>query len=299
MIDGEVHDVADVHCSDVSTAWLTALERVVDAGGRWPNLVVRIDDPVAEDACVRVAVDAFIDRRRQRSLGPWPVETVANTLFPRPLYRPGAPDPAGHLYRLERTRRRVRRRCNPRGDYFERMVAWPGVDGPVNQLDAVIRRLTKHREAGRRNGTPYEIALAHPEFDAAPSVVGGDAEAATASLQIYAPGRDNSPLGFPCLSHVSLSLFDGRLHAAAVYRNHHFLSRAYGNYLGLGRLAAFVAEQSGVGLGSLVCVSSTADAEYVKYGKRAVTELVTCCRAAASTTAGAVAAELEPRCAVG
>ena len=43
-------------------------------------------------------------------------------------------------------------------------------------------------------------------------------------------------MGFPCLSHVSLSLQKGVVHMTAIYRNHEFIKRGYGNYVGLGRV---------------------------------------------------------------
>ena len=57
-----------------------------------------------------------------------------------------------------------------------------------------------------------------------------------------------------CLSHVSFSLQKGVVHMAAIYRNHDLTQRAYGNYVGLGRLLRFVAVQSGWPVGELACM---------------------------------------------
>jgi hypothetical protein len=43
-----------------------------------------------------------------------------------------------------------------------------------------------------------------------------------------------------------------------MYRDHAYVARGLGNFLGLGRLQAFVASQSGAKLGSLTCISTHA-----------------------------------------
>jgi thymidylate synthase len=158
------------------------------------------------------------------------------------------------------------------------MVAWPKGDGSeVNQLDRGIERLISQRKAGRRVAHISEIGLG-----TATEVENGDL---AVGLPVYVPGRDNSIMGFPCLSHISLTLSDGRVHMTAVYRNHEFIRRAYGNYLGLGRLLAFVARESGWEVGGLVCISSHADAEVGKrrgFGKGSLEKLVADCGKAAS-----------------
>lgn len=83
----------------------------------------------------------------------------------------------------------------------------------------------------------------------------------TIAVPIMAGGKDRRTRGFPCLSHMSFSLQEGQVHLSALYRNHDFISRAYGNYLGLGRVLRFVANQSGLPIGELTCLSSSATAE--------------------------------------
>jgi hypothetical protein len=58
----------------------------------------------------------------------------------------------------------------------------------------------------------------------------------------------------------------GLVHLTALYRNHTFLSHAYGNYLGLGRLLAFICAETDTCPGELVSVSTHADAE-LSHGK--------------------------------
>jgi hypothetical protein len=257
---------------DISTAWLAALDALLIAGGDAVNLTVCISDPTAEDKVVRQVLDRFIVAQRRAKPKVQLVSTVANTIFPAAWYLPDrlGPDAAEHLYELERTTRSVSRRRNGRGTYFERMVAWPGPNGKeFNQLDAAVRRLRSVRDRGHQRGHDYEIGITMPADEIA--------------VPVLVAGRDRSVIGFPCLSHLSFSLLHGVVHLLAVYRSHDFVSRAYGNYLGLGRVLQFVARESGFRAGELTCVSASATAENqrgVGFGAARVRALLADCRAA-------------------
>jgi thymidylate synthase len=259
--------------TDVSSAWVAALDALVRAGGDAANLTVGIADPTAEDKGVRQVLDRFIaDQRRAKPRTVQRVSTVANTIFPSAWYRPDqlGPDAADHLYELERTTRAVSHRRNLRGTYFERMVAWPGPDRhEFNQLDQAIRRLRSVRARGHERGHAYEVGVTMPTDEIA--------------MPVIVAGKDRSIIGFPCLSHLSFSLLHGVVNLLAVYRSHYFVSRAYGNYVGLGRVLQFVAGESGFPAGELTCVSASATAEMQRggsFGTGRVTALLDDCRAA-------------------
>jgi len=57
----------------------------------------------------------------------------------------------------------------------------------------------------------------------------------------------------------------------AVYRNHDIVERAYGNYLGLGQLLAFLCTETGSSAGQLTCLSSHA---YINRSVRALRTLL-------------------------
>lgn len=273
---------------DVSTAWLAAVEYLNALPNRSAsNLVVAIDDPTREYPAVRQSVDRYIDNRRKERRSIQRISTVANTIFPISLYRPQMQDMArAHLYTMEELGRPLSKRRNRgRSNYFERMVNYPSTLGPVNQLERSVLRLRSMRDRGNRNAQAFEIGLLAPGEDGAVDGVHPDVANA---LAIYAPGLDNSEIGFPCLSHVSVTLAEGRLNLAALYRNHDFLGRAYGNYLGLGRIAHFLAQESGWAIGELVCVSSHAAVEVGLgrgFGRQAVAALITQCREAVADVA--------------
>jgi len=258
---------------DVSTAWVTALEQLLASGGDAVNLMVVIADPTAEHEGVRHTLDRFIaERRRAVHNSVQLVSTVANTLFPSAWYLPErlGPDAAEHLYELERIARPVSLRRNRRGTYFGRMVAWPGPKNEeFNQLDQAIRRLRSARERGHRRGHEYEVGLTMPADEIA--------------VPVLVPGKDLYTQGFPCLSHLSFGLLHGVVSLLAVYRSHDFISRGYGNYLGLGRVLRFVADESGLPAGELTCVSASATAEIdrgASFGRERVEALLDDCQAA-------------------
>jgi hypothetical protein len=267
---------------NVSMAWLSALEFLLCQGRDVVNLAVTIEHPLDEDVRIRAVLDRFIaDRRKRNSRRVELVSTVANTIFPNSLYIPRLGlNTRTHLYEMSDIARPVSRRRNRRGTYFERLIAWPLERETVNQLEKVIVRIRNAQEQGRNTENALELGLADPrDNDTALSE-------STSALPVYRPGQDNNVMGFPCLSHVSLSLMDGRLHMTALYRNHEFVRRAYGNYVGLGWLLGFLARESGSEVGELMCVSSHADPDIghgAGFGQKALRDLVVECRAAVAS----------------
>jgi thymidylate synthase len=154
------------------------------------------------------------------------------------------------------------------------MVAWPGPDGQeFNKLDQVVQRLRSARNSGKQRFNAYEIGIATPTDDAI-------------AVPILVGGKDRRVIGFPCLSHLSFSLNKGVVHLSAIYRSHDFISRAYGNYVGLGRVLHFVAQQSGIPAGELTCLSASATVEIGKagVGKRSLQRLLKDCHQALAAT---------------
>lgn len=136
-----------------------------------------------------------------------------------------------------------------------------------NQLDQAVIRVRRLLEQGVRRGNKFEIGLS-PADEAI-------------AVPVVVPGRDKQTIGFPCLSHVSLSLQKGVVHMTAIYRNQEFIKRGYGNYVGLGRLLRFVAQQSGWPMGELTCVSASVTAVGgAGFSRGPVSELLEACRRA-------------------
>jgi thymidylate synthase len=126
------------------------------------------------------------------------------------------------------------------GRYFERMTAWKKVKGrevtTINPLDDLVRFMRTQIASDRTYRNPYEMT-------------------------IYDPARDAGKVSNrQCLSFLSFKLtHDNELLLTVMYRNHAYVARGLGNFLGLGRLQVFVATQSGAKLGSLTCISTHAE----------------------------------------
>ncbi|HEV3456479.1 MAG TPA: thymidylate synthase [Thermoanaerobaculia bacterium] len=195
----------------------------------------------AEDEAVRKALDACLAANEYQGS-----HTVANTIFPQSLWRRAKGD-RNALYEeyLENLPSYVdmapdKNRC---GLYFSRLIAY-GVDpktgerlaevqigklpGLGNQLEFLIQRCKK----GVRKSM----------FQAA----------------VFAPARDHvggAQQGFPCMQHVTfVPDYDKKMLAVnAFYATQQLFVKAYGNYLGLTRLGAFFADQTGLTLTKVSC----------------------------------------------
>ena len=257
---------AFVEAENVSEAWLRTLEHAHGAnGGRLVHVVTSVADPMAEVPAVREVVDAFLQEHQEQA-----VSTVAETIFPYSLYQdpgfdwdPGldADDAAildsaaadlydsyvGMLPSILSAKG-----ANARGTYFSRMVHWPGneTDG-VNQIALRIQRLRGLARRNHRTNNTLDIDIAADSLDDGTMLSG---------VQVYAV-TDKRPLGFPCLTHIDLTLYQGRLHCTAVYRHQYLVMKAYGNLVGLGALMGFLCQQTGCQLGELVVHATMADSE--------------------------------------
>ncbi|GAA3123441.1 hypothetical protein [Nonomuraea salmonea] len=238
---------------NTSLAWAAACQALDVATNQRRDgfhTVVRIADAAAEDPQVR----AHFDQVREE-YGYDPIETVANTIFPARLA-------ATCSSSAELTRRyrdmypRLKRLDgkNKGGTYFGRIVAYPGERGQVDQLTTIVTRIRVQAALPGPMSAAYEMDIAHPDDL--------QSEAQTWSTPVHVAGTDNSYRGFPCLSHCSFQLERGQtLHAVAHYRSHYMVDRAYGNYLGLGRLLAYLAQQAQVRPGSLTVIAGHAQIE--------------------------------------
>jgi len=222
---------------DCATAWREALRVLIDRGLEAHNVILDVSDPTAGSTLADPVVRQVDDFLRSKNVKP--VETVANTLFPVALSRRYAgPD----LYDAFLTKVLPAAGKSGRwsGYYFERMINLRAPDGTVvNQIADIIDRISDPKVVARNK---YEI-------------------------QTFDPTRDvtRSPYGGQCLSHGSFKLRKAghaeKLDLTVLYRNHFYVEKLLGNLIGLGRLMAFVAEQSGVAVGALTVVSTHACAD--------------------------------------
>ena len=231
-------------------AWVAAASAVKSAGGEAYNVIIDIADAVVEDV-TDTAIIQEVDRYL-RTHYTYSVITVANTIFPESTLRRYGPVDFYAAYR-ERVFRRMKRMTRDWGRYFDRLTNWTKVRNgqitTINPLQELITFMQAQIGGGRTYRNVYEMA-------------------------IYDPTRDAGKISNrQCLSFLSFKLTpDGRLMLTAVYRNHTYIARGLGNFIGLGRLQAFVAQQSGATLGSLTCVSTHAEIDHSKTNRNGVTE---------------------------
>lgn len=85
---------------------------------------------------------------------------------------------------------------------------------------------------------------------------------AALTIVVQHPGPETvRTRGGPCLNYLAVQTKPGpplTLGLLAVYRNHDFLERAYGNYWGLCNLLGFLAREVNADEGPVTCVSSHA-----------------------------------------
>lgn len=223
--------------------WLAAASAVQANGGEAHNVVIDIADPIAEtatDAVIIREVDAFLRSHRRNTLS-----GVANTIFPQSILDRHGPETFYGVYR-ETVLPRMKQMTRDWGRYFDRLTAWKKLEGSnvkmINPLDDLIHFMKAQVASQKRT---YRNAF---------------------EMTIYDPTRDAGKVANrQCLSFLSFKLTDeNQLLLTVLYRNHHYIARALGNFIGLGRLMAFVASETGASMGSLTSISTHAEIDHGK-----------------------------------
>jgi thymidylate synthase len=225
-------------------AWLDVVQRLIASQWELRNLVVQIKNPGLYDDGLNDRIDEFA-----RTSGLLAPRHVAYTIFPEGLYRDGA-DAAQVFTSYNRANGlydRLHKRKKDWGTYFRRMTHYEGKKGTaVNQLENIINAFRDRKNISK---AAYTLVIQYPG------------------------GETVRPLGGPCLNYLAVQAEPDPFSVGlmAVYRNHDFLERAYGNYWGLCNLVSFIAKEVGATPGPLTCVSSHA---YVDGNKTALRTFV-------------------------
>lgn len=233
--------------SSFQTAWASAVKVLVRLGWEASNLIVQIKDPSAFDPGQHKGFVTFC--QQVAVLGP---KDVAYTIFPQGTYdRLNSSEALFLAYNrpnglFDRLQRRYRNKSSW-GNYFRRITHYETAKGTVNQLGNVINAITKRKKVNK----------------------------AALTMVIQKPGGETTrPLGGPCLNYLAVQeapTSPTTLGLLAVYRNHDFLQKAYGNYWGLCNLLRFISKETGTLAGPVTCVSSHA---YVDASKPALRKFV-------------------------
>lgn len=224
-----------ISSSNLSHVWGRCLLTVMDYPlGKVPPIVVTFQSDGAnvptEDPIIREAVDAELRRAELYSC-----DVSATMIFPFQAWvRKGRPDATTfHRYCIDRFLPRLKKlnKINVKGTYFERMMAYQGVNkrGEItvtDQLGFVLKCWQRRERSGRR---PRTAALQVACLDPAKDHIGSPRQ------------------GFPCLQQVGFGVDkDNNLVVNAYYPSQYVFDRAYGNYLGLSYLGYFMAKEMGI-----------------------------------------------------
>ena len=231
-----------INDNNLGRAWARLLLRVLESGGTEISpLILSLTGfgkkgAVPEDATVRQTLDQLLERKARSK-----VDVVAFTIFPQRLWEMSRGD-RNYLFTLYRATfprwQAMNKKANGRGLYFERMVAYGRGPFDGNQLEWILSQYDS-RKGVRRS------MLQATTFD---------------------PGRDHvagAQLGFPCLQQVSFEPTSAGLVVNAFYATQQIFDKAYGNYLGLVQLGAFMAHEMGMALARLNVMVGVAKLERI------------------------------------
>ncbi len=158
---------------------------------------------------------------------------VINTIFPYKLSKRLSSGDRRKLYEhyltLHHRKTRLGGKKRTRwGTYFERIICFGGKK--TNQLEDVIEVLLRTNDWLKATNP---IHISSSDYDSI-----------------------KKKMGNPCLQYIQfIQPQQGKLSLTAVYRNHDYLNKALGNFIGLGQLLKFVAKHTNKDIGEVHCHS--------------------------------------------
>jgi len=219
-----------IEADNLSVAWGRVWQHISrPGGGEVSPLVVSVtgfdNSVVREVQAIRNALDTALAAHGDQT-----VHTVANTIFPQSIWRLAKGDRKSlyalylkifpRLQALERAK-------NSRGLYFERLIQYnAGQHG--NQLEFIIQQ---HNSRPGVRRSMFQASVFDPDRD----------------------HKESAQLAFPCLQHVTFVPIKGYLQVNGFYASQLLFQKAYGNFLGICRLGAFMASQMNLHMGRMTC----------------------------------------------
>lgn len=225
------------------TAWKTAVRFLLEQPqNHTHNLVVTIDDISGFDTNIHNKYEQFC--LSQKTLTP---KQVSDTIFPETAFRGRTRDQMFTSYNkvnglFEKLRAKERAAGKSSwGTYFRRMTHYPSLDKRgrrifVNQLKLIIDAMAERTSVNKASFT----------------------------ISTIVPGPDTKrSRGAACLNYLAVQLDSNPRCASllAVYRNHNFFDKAYGNYWGLCKLLDFICSETGFASAGITCISSHANVD--------------------------------------
>lgn len=207
------------------TAWRDVCRYIIQYGNGF-NLLVQIDSPlVYTQAQLTEIVNSGIITKKK-------IDDVVNTLFPVKLHARSLTLTNSQFYDLHeriylRGKTMHSRNRSMWGNYFLRFTKF-GINGR-NQLQPIIDAI---KNRANNQAACYIMHVSSVDYD-----------------------NNTRVIGNPCLQYVQFGVHDNSLNLTAVYRNHDFLNKALGNYIGLSELLKFVCDETGSTMGGVTCHS--------------------------------------------
>lgn len=233
--------------------WFEAIKHLVnDAEEHMEyNLIMEVKNPGSLNEKSKKIARSFDSLLRES--GHFPLQTVADTIFPTFEYKKHGKDGVFNVYPDEIYPAIKCANGNKSGTYAYRILRGIGPKGTeCRPLENVMRRLES--QINNPNGKRCVFELSVDDIS--------DHSVETIPIN----RNDTKLMGFPCLSHLSFKLNRDRseLYLTAIYRSHYYIEKALGNLLGLARLQKFMARELGIKAGTLVCHSTLAKLDHTK-----------------------------------
>jgi thymidylate synthase len=196
--------------------------------GATNNMLIKIEDP-----CNYAQLNNWITGYNPADHTGDDIKNVVNTIFPYKLHSRSA-NRAAFFQKYESIYGRTWTRKSW-GTYFQRLISYGKHFDPAhpNQLERAITALSR----GRNQKSSITFHLTDSKLDA-----------------------NTRPRGAPCWHFGELICHNDRsVDLIAVYRNHDYFNKAFGNYIGLSKLLKFLCDESGRTPNNLLIHSVHAD----------------------------------------
>lgn len=214
-----------IHSNNCLTAWRDVCQYILENGEGF-NMLVEIQNPLAytETNLNEITNSGIISSTE--------VSDVINTIFPVKLHGRNVNLNNDQFYdkheQIYLKGKKIHKKNRSRwGNYFLRFTRFGR--NRINQLQPIIDGINKRANDQK---ACYIMHVSSIDLDSNTRVIGN-----------------------PCLQYVQFGVYNNALHLSAVYRNHDFLNKALGNYIGLSKLLEFVCTKTDSTMGTVTVQS--------------------------------------------
>ena len=212
-----------IHSVNCLTAWREVCNHIIMNGDGF-NLLTHIENPLAfTSAQLDEIINSGLLTKKE-------INDVSNTIFPAKLYLRSLNniqfyDKHEEIY--YRGKSMHKKNKSKWGNYFLRFTKFGC--RKINQLQLIIDGINNRVN---NQSACYTMHVSSVDYDNNTRVIGG-----------------------PCLQYIQFGKDNNFLNLTAIYRNHDFLLKALGNYIGLSKLLEFVCNNTNSSMGSITCHS--------------------------------------------